>query len=270
MVKMKQGGKMKHPYWIVIAALILTSCNLTALDPTITPAPQLTPIPFDQTQGEPATSTPQIFSTPTIVPIETLLAVDTPTRVPTATLGITLASPNNQPVNCRFGPEVSYAIVGALTVGGKAEVIGKSIDATWWYVRNPSDPSNNCWLSADFVTVTGNWEALPVVSPPEIGVNNIQVQVDPVAVNVNCAAFPQTVNVNAQITTNGPTLVTWRWEASNGFASADEILLFESEGTREVRTILTLWSATDYWVSVHVLIPNDRSEGAYFKITCTP
>ena len=253
---------MNNRYWTIIVALILTSCNLTALDPTITPAPQPTPIP--------ATSTPQIFSTPTIVPIETLLAVDTPTRVPTATLGITLASPRDQPVNCRFGPEVSYAIVGALTVGGKAEVIGKSIDVTWWYVKNPSDPSNNCWLSADFVVVTGNVDALPVVSPPEIGVNNIQVQVDPETLYVGCAAFPQTVSVTAQITTNGPTLVTWRWEASNGYVSPDETLLFEAEGTKEVRTILTLWSATDYWVNVHVLIPNDRSEGAFFKITCTP
>ena len=256
---------MNNRYWIVLAALILTSCNLTALDQSPTPAitVQSTPIP--------ATSTPtSIPPTPTLVPIQTLLAIDTPTHIPTATASITLAAPKDQPVNCRFGPEISYSIVGALIVGRQAEVIGKSIDATWWYVKNPSDPSTNCWLSADFVVVTGNWEALPVVSPPEIGVNNIQVQVDPVAINVNCSAFPQTVNVTAQITTNGPTLVTWRWEASNGYVSAEETLLYESEGTREVRTILTLWSATDYWVSVHVLIPNDRNEGAYFKITCTP
>jgi len=261
---------MNNRYWIVIAALILTSCNLTALDSTATPAVQPTPIPFDQTQGKPDTPTTTIPSTPTLLPIETLLAIDTPTHVPTATPSIILAAPKGQPVNCRFGPEVSYAIVGALIVGRQAEVIGKSIDATWWYVKNPSDPSTNCWLSADFVVVTGNWEALPVVSPPEIGVNNVQVQVDPVAMNVNCSAFPQTVSVTAQVTTNGPTLVTWRWEASNGYASPEEVTLFESEGTKEVQTILTLWSATDYWVSLHVLIPNDRNEGAYFKITCVP
>jgi len=253
---------MNSRHWIVIAALVLTSCNLIAQEPSATPAVQPTPIPATSTPAPPATST--------IIPIETLLAIDTPTRVPTATSSIILAAPIDQPVNCRFGPEISYAIVGALTVGGKAEVIGKSIDAAWWYVRNPSDPSTNCWLSADFVVVAGNWEVLPVVSPPEIGVNNIQVQVDPVAMNVNCGAFPQTVNVTAQVTANGPTLVTWRWEASNGFVSPEEILLYESQGTKEVRTILTLWSATDYWVSVHVLIPNDRSEGAFFKITCTP
>lgn len=252
---------MKNSYWIVIAALILTSCNLTALDPTVTPAPPSTPIP--------ASPTPNL-STPTLVPIETLLAVDTPTRVPTATLGIVLAAPRDQPVNCRFGPEVSYAVVGALIVGRQAEVVGKSIDTAWWFVKNPSDPSTNCWLSSDFVVVTGNVDSLPVVGPPEIGVNNIQVQVDPVAMNVGCSAFPQTFSLVGEITANGPTIVSWRWEASNGYISASETLLFENEGTKEVLGSVTVWGVNDYWVNLHVLAPNDRSGGAYFKVTCTP
>ncbi|HKJ37607.1 MAG TPA: SH3 domain-containing protein [Anaerolineales bacterium] len=250
---------MKHLYWMVILTVILTSCNLDAVTPTATPL------------SAPKTDTPQPVSpTPTLVPIETLLAQDTPTAIPIATSRVILASPNDQPVNCRFGPDISYAVVGALIVGRQAEVIGKSIDVTWWYVRNPSDPSTNCWLSADFVAIVGNVEALPVVSPPEIGVTNIQVQVDPVAMNVGCDAFPQTVSVTAQITANGPTIITWKWETSAADVFAEEILLFESEGTKEARTILTLWSANDYWVNLHVLIPNDRSEGANFKVTCVP
>ena len=251
---------MRRRYCFFIVALILTSCNLTAVQPTATPLPTSTPVPV----------LPTIFSTPTIVPIETLLARDTPTAAPTATSRITLASPKDQPVNCRFGPDVSYSIVGALILGRQAEVIGKSIDETWWYVRNPSDPSNNCWLSADFTLITGNVAALPVVSPPEIGVTNIQVQVDPVLMNVGCTAFPQTVNVNAQVTANGPTIATWRWETSAGDVSDEKTLLFESEGTKEVQTILTVWSANDYWVNLHVLIPNDHSEGTVFKVTCVP
>ncbi|TRO55393.1 hypothetical protein E2P64_07125 [Candidatus Bathyarchaeota archaeon] len=112
--------------------------------------------------------------------------------------------------------------------------------------------------------------ALPVVSAPEIGVTNIQVQVDPVLMNVGCAAFPQTVDVKAQVTANGPTIATWRWETSAGDVSEEKTLLFESEGTKEVQTILTVWSANDYWVNLHVLIPNDRSEGTVFKVTCVP
>jgi hypothetical protein len=254
---------MKKLLWIIIPVLILTSCNPAAVqEPTVTPPAPSTPIP--------AASPTSDLSTPTILPIETLLAQDTPTVVPTSTSSILLAAPKDQPVNCRFGPAISYSITGALIVGRQAEVIGKSIDETWWYVKNPSDPSTNCWLSADFVVVVGNVEALPVVSPPEIGVINIRVQVDPVLMNVGCAAFPQTVNVIAQVTANGPTIITWRWETSAGDVFPDETLLFESEGTKEVRSILRVWSANDYWVNLHVLIPNDRSEGANFKVTCVP
>jgi hypothetical protein len=254
---------MKRLTWIALTVLILTSCNLTVQEPTATPStPPSTPIP--------ASPTTDVSTPTTLPPIETLLAADTSTPVPTATPRIILAAPRDQPVNCRFGPEVSYAIVGALIVGRQAEVIGKSIDAAWWYVRNPSDPSTNCWLSAEFVVVAGNVDSLPVVSPPEIGVTNIRVVVDPASRNVACSAFPQTVGVIGQITVNGPTIVTWKWEASDGYVSREETLLFESDGTKEVLTILTLWNATDYWVNLHTLIPNDRSGGANFKITCLP
>ena len=250
---------MKSRYWIVMLAVLLTSCNLTAVQETATPLSTPTPA-----------STATSSFTPTIVPIETLLAQDTPTAIPTATSRVILASPRDQPVNCRFGPNVSYSILGALIVGRQAEVIGKSIDETWWYVRNPSDPSTNCWLSTDFIVIVGNVEALPVVSPPEIGVTNIRVTVDPVSMNVGCSAFPQIVNLTGQITVNGPTIITWRWETSAGDAFADENLLFESEGTKEVRDILTIRSANDYWANLHVLMPNDRSAGANFKVTCVP
>lgn len=250
---------MRFYLWIGVFALILTSCNLQAIPATTTPLPS------------PTLDTPTLsVATPTLVPIETLLAVDTPTIAPSPTANVTLASPKDQPVNCRFGPAVSYAVTGALIVGRQAEVIGKSIDETWWYVKNPSDPSRNCWLSTDFVTIEGNIASLPVVSPPEIGVNDIKVQVDPVLMNVGCDAFPQTVSVTAQITSNGPTLVTWRWETSAGDVSEEKVLLFESEGKKEVREIMNVWSANDYWVNLHVLIPNDRSGGALFKVTCVP
>ncbi|GAB4452010.1 MAG: hypothetical protein OHK0041_15070 [Anaerolineales bacterium] len=255
---------MNAPYWILTAALLLTSCNLTAVQPTPTASLPSTPAP--------ASPTPNA-STPTLLPIETLLAVDTPTLPappPTATPRVVLALPKDQPVNCRFGPEVSYAIVGALIVGRQAEVIGRNTDATWWYVRNPSDPSTNCWLSAEFVVVMGNVEALPVVSPPEIGVTNIRVRVEPPVMNVACTAFPQVFSVFGQITANGPTIVTWRWEASNGYVSEPATLLFESEGTKEVSGFLTVGSVNDYWVNLHVLIPNERSGGATFKVVCTP
>ena len=251
---------MRRTYlWIAVLALALTSCNLTVTEPTSTPLPQ------------PTLDTPTLsVSTPTLVSIETLLAIDTPTVVPTATSSVLLASPKDQPVNCRFGPGISYAIIGALDIGRQAEMIGRNEDASWWYVKNPSDPSTVCWLSAEFVLTAGNVESLPVVGPPEIGVTNIHVEVDPVLMSVNCAAFPQLVSASAEITTNGPSVVTWRWETSAGEVSAEDTLLFESEGTKSVQDYFNMWSANDYWINLHVLLPNDRTGGANFRVTCVP
>src|ERR1044071_1847778 len=65
-----------------------------------------------------ADATLSASSTPTLIPIETLVARATPTFVPTATPRLTLASPINQPVNCRYGPSTAYAVVGSLEVNG--------------------------------------------------------------------------------------------------------------------------------------------------------
>jgi hypothetical protein len=211
--------------------------------------------------------------TATIIPIETLLAVAelaTATETPTSTPSVTLASPRDQPVNCRVGPDISYAIIGALLLGSQAEVIGKNIDITWIYVRNPSDPSNNCWLSVDFINVEGNVDLLPVVGPPEIMVTDIQVNVEPAAMNVACDAFPQNVVINAQITTNGPSIVTWFWESSIGKSSPQKQILFEAGDSKLVQDYYQVDSAGDYSVQVETILPNPVAGQANFKVICTP
>lgn len=250
---------MRYHRLSLVLALVLASCNLTVIQATSTP---LSPPTLDAPTLSVSTFTPVPTGTPPIV--------NTPTIAPTPTSSFTLASPKDQPVNCRFGPGVSYAIIGALDFGRQAEIIGRNEDSSWWYVKNPSDPSTVCWLSAEFIAVAGNVETLPVVGPPEIGVSNIHVTVDPVLMNVNCNAFPQSVSASAEITTNGPSVVTWRWETSAGDVSAEETLLFESEGTKAVQDYFNVWGANDYWINLHVLLPNDRSGGAIFKVTCVP
>src|SRR6266508_5628222 len=202
---------MKRRFWmtVLIAAILISSCNLQG-------GAQAIETPPTQPLDTPTSSAP----TPTATPFVTLVAeVELPTQTSTSTPSITLASPRDQPVNCRVGPDISYAITGALILGRQAEVIGKNIDITWLYVRNPSDPSTNCWLSVDFINVDGNVDLLPVVGPPEIMVTSIKVSVEPVAMNVACDAFPQSVVLSAQITTNGPSVVTWFWESRIGKTS---------------------------------------------------
>ncbi|HLE89761.1 MAG TPA: hypothetical protein VI753_01325, partial [Anaerolineales bacterium] len=97
---------MKNLLWIVVVifAFALSSCNL--------PGDQTIETPPPPTQPTLDTPTPDI-STPAPILIETLLTLDPPTITPTSTPSTILASPKDQPVNCRFGPGTSYAVAGA-------------------------------------------------------------------------------------------------------------------------------------------------------------
>ena len=246
---------------VVIFVFALSSCNRPADQPTETPPLTIQPA-FDTPTSSISTLTP--------IPINTLLTLETPTIAPTSTPSTILASPKDQPVNCRFGPGTSYAVAGALNPGRQAAVIGRNSDSSWWYVRNPSNPSTSCWLAASATDTVGNVESLSVVNPPEIMVTGIDVSVDPPALHVACDAFPQAVVLNAQITTSGPSIVTWRWESSNGTASAEKNLLFEEGGTKTVQEYYQVSSANNYAIQIRTLLPNVMIGQANFKVTCDP
>ena len=252
--------KRRHLIFFLLVLVTISSCNLTSSPPTETPLSQ-------PTVDIPVTG----VNTSTPVPVETLvdeIVFPTPTLTPTPSM--VLASPRDQPVNCRFGPDVSYTVIGALIVGRQAEVIGKNIDITWIYVRNPSDPSTSCWLFVDLVNVEGNLEMLPVVGPPEIMVTNIKVSVNPSAMNVACDAFPQSVIISAEITTNGPLVVNWYWESSTGQVSDQKQVLFEAGETKTVQDYYQVPRAGDYFIDVRSTPPNGQVGEATFKAICTP
>ena len=251
---------MNYRFWVVFVlwAFVVTACNL----PNQTTSTPLSSSVTDTPASE--------LSTLTVIPIETLLARATATFVPTATPRLAVASPINQPVNCRYGPSTAYAVVGALELGGQAEIVGKNIDTTWWYVKNPSDPSTSCWLSASVIDASGNIDALPIEDAPPAQVSDIQLSVDPPSLNVSCNSFPQYVTVNANITTNGPTTVVFRWETSEGETIDADSLLFLEAGSQGDFIYYKVAAAKDYWIQVHILSPNDTTGRAIFKATCVP
>jgi hypothetical protein len=250
---------MRNRRWIVNAVMFLTlsACNLPSNETPLSP---------------PTLGTPSSTSfTPTPIPIETLLARQTPIRLPTITPSLSVVFTNDAPVNCRSGPGTSYTVIGELKVGRQAEMIGKSADLSWWYVKNPNDPSTSCWLFADVVLVEGNVDSLPVVNPPEIVVTTISVSIEPPVMNVACDGFPRLVTINVQITTNGPATVVWRWEEkSSGDVSSEKNILFEEGGTKTVQDLYQVKSAKDYTMVVRTLQPNLLMGQANFKAVCTP
>jgi hypothetical protein len=161
-------------------------------------------------------------------------------------------------------------VIGALILGRQAEIIGRTEDSTWWYVRNPSDPSTSCWLSAEFVQTEGNVQSLPVVNSPQVVVTNVVVRVDPPVINVACDAPPQVVTINVEITTSGPATVVWHWESSAGIVSADKTVLFEAGDTKTVQDYYQVDKISEYIVKAHTTLPNLMTGQAGFKVVCTP
>lgn len=245
---------MLRRFWLLTLIILIPSCNYPGPQSTNTPLPTLPTATFN----------PIIASTPTAT--EAPLRTETPSSTPE----ITLAAARQQPVNCRFGPDISYAVVGALNPGRHAEVIGKNIDITWLFVRNPSDPSTSCWLSADFIDVEGSVELLPVVGPPEIMVTSVEVRIEPAAVYVDCEALPQSVLISADITTNGPSVVRWQWQSSSGYLSDEKQVLFESGGTKTVQDYYAVNRVADYSIQVRTILPNAAVGDANFRVICTP
>ena len=254
--------KRRHLIFFLLVFVLISSCNMPASTPAETPLPPSQPAIEIPVTGVKTTTPP---------PVETLVdAILFPTPTSTSTPSVVLASSRGQPVNCRFGPDVSYAVIGALIVGRQAEVIGKNIDITWIYVRNPSDPSTSCWLFADLINVDGNLEMIPVVGPPEIMVTIIKVRIDPQIMNVACDDFPQSVIISADITTNGPLIVNWYWESSTGQVSDQKQILFEAGETKTVQDYYLVPQAGDYSIFVRNVPPNSQVGEATFRAVCTP
>ncbi len=222
-----------------LISILLASCAAT------TPAPA----------SIPPTKTPR----PTSMPIES--------RSTPAQLTLRVA---DELINCRYGPGIVYAFVTELAKGKSARVIGRNEDSTWWYIRDPGNPSGTCWVSADVVNIQGETDDLPIVNPPLIKVTKINLRIEPARINVVCSQFPQTVFFEAQIAANGPALVTWRLESSAGYISAEHTLVFEESGAQLVNGYYQVPVAGDYWIKIHILKPNDVVEQLNFPANCAP
>jgi hypothetical protein len=139
-----------------VMSTMISGATQTALV-GITPTSLISPSPL-------ATSTPE-FPTATFTATLSPTPVFTPTPVFSATSTVPQISVSVA-TNCRVGPGRAYDRVGALVVGQVAEVVGRSPNSDYWYIRNPNNSNGFCWLWGEYATVTGNFAALPVFTPP--------------------------------------------------------------------------------------------------------
>jgi SH3-like domain-containing protein len=205
----------------------------------------------------------------TITPTVTFSPTFTSTSIPTATpVNVTLTV-KDKLINCRFGPGVRYELLSELSQGESARVVGRNELSSWWYIRDPGNPNGYCWVSADVTETQGAVEELPVLQSPVTTVTSVSLRVEPNRIVVNCDQFPQTVFLEAKITSNGPTYVTWRWEASTGVSSNNAILVFEGAGTQIINDYYQIGSPNEYWVKLHILAPNEWTKEVNFLVNCT-
>jgi hypothetical protein len=124
------------------------------------------------------------------------------------------------------------------------------------------------------------WHRIHVLTPYDAASN-------PVYYTLNCAAgslvtgivvgvdqypytgpCPKTIHFWGIITANGPGTVTYRWERSDGAATALETLTFTAAGSQVVANLWTRGEGIG-WQRLHVLTPNDAvSSQIDFTMTC--
>lgn len=149
-------------YLLTIGVLILSSCNL----PGSSAAANITPTtePPTATIDLPATQTRQAELAPTQTP--TVTATETPTPEPSATP--TVEVPKAEVVretNCRVGPAGNYDLVATYQVGQMLEVVAKDLGGGYWFVGNPDQPEEQCYLLAQNIKITGDTSVLPKFTP---------------------------------------------------------------------------------------------------------
>src|SRR5258708_16376980 len=142
-------------YLLTIGVFVLSSCNLPGNNITV----ELTASPEPSTATATQTKVPPT-ETPTITATETL----TPEPSATFTPEIPKAEVKRK-TNCRIGPAGNYDLVATYEIGQKLEVVAKDLGNTYWFVRNPDKPDEQCYLLAGNITITGDTSALPKFTP---------------------------------------------------------------------------------------------------------
>lgn len=212
--------------------------------------------------------TPQPTPKPVMTPTRAPTLTPTPHPSPTPVVGSLRV--RDLPVNCRFGPGIVYEIIDELKPDQSAFVVGKDSTGNWWQIRDPGNPGGLCWVDKNTVTAGEDSRSVPVANAPFVTVTQLEVQTEPPRLIINCDAYPQIFVFRANITVNGPIVVTWKWEVSTGETGPDESLIFETAGTQSVQEFYRIQTPNDYWVNIHIFTPNERSARANFFAQCTP
>ena len=229
-----------------------------------------------------ATNTPSVYELPTNTSSAATGALtpgsngtNTPGAIPVTgpTPSVPTVFANDVGVYCRFGPGTIWAPVSSVAEGDSSEIVGKNADGSWWYILDPFNSGQKCWVAAGVTTTAGNLSAVPVVEAPHASVSGVTVDVDPKTLNPgSCAGAASTITINGTIETNGPTTVNWRFETEQGGPLTGQTTKFDSAGAKDFSAEYVPPSpltAGKYWVRLIATSPNNKQAEATYVIDCS-
>jgi hypothetical protein len=167
---------------ILISALVLfsllASCNMPASQVTITEPSEVAPVSSDVDVVGTAVELTAVARVTEIagsaVPATATL---TPTPTPTSTSVPVVAGPCSPTVtatviaNVRSGPGTAYDIVGSLSVGQAATIVGRNDAYTWWYIDYQGVAGNHAWIAGSVVTSACVPSVVQVVAAPPLPIS---------------------------------------------------------------------------------------------------
>ena len=175
-------------------------------------------------------------------------------------------TPKSNAINCRSGPDVAYPSLDVINFGQTALIVGKNKNSTWWYVRDPNNLNQFCWVSASVAITSGSLSNLPVIPPLGVIVTNVTVGA---SVSFSMCGGPNAVSFSGTITTNGAAKVSFQWEIRGDKSNTTSLqtITFKRAETMNAPNAGTYTAdCGHYSISLHVLSPNDISAKQNFKI----
>jgi hypothetical protein len=165
---------------LVIFAGVFSACGLVQPGQPSTRQQTETAIAFDvivqatlqdvirMTEAAGGPLAPEGQTSEPVAPVETpspTLVPDTPTPNPTD-IPIVPYALINQNTNCRSGPGTVFDLLYIALIGDKLPIIRISTLVDYVLIEIPGKPGELCWLWTNFAQLMGNYQALPVSTPP--------------------------------------------------------------------------------------------------------
>lgn len=222
------------------------------------------------------TVTPTLTLTPTLTFTPTFTDTPTITLTPTSDKVMVYATSDT---SCRTGPDPVYPVLGYLLVStGRVQVWGRLGTGGWWFIVNPSNSAQSCWVSAASTLVEGDTSRLPVITPPPLP-PTLTPTVPPVpAVNVNVSlnitnwngACPITIVITAAFTANRSMSMTYQYESSAPGTDGPYTYVFDAAGTYIDSLTVTLSNDFSGWLGVRITAPVTSLTTVPVNYNCIP